>query len=57
MKLRTTYLCSDSVGSSREQLGDTGSLETSLGETECGAESSTTGSDDNGIVLVVNERV
>lgn len=43
----------DSVTSSGKQLRDTGSVEASLGETKGGTETSTTGTDDEGIVLVV----
>lgn len=40
----------------REQLGNTGSVETSLGQTEGSAETGTTGTDNDGIVLVVLQR-
>ena len=40
-----------------EQLGDTGSVETSLGKTESGTETGTTGTNDEGIVGVVNDGV
>jgi hypothetical protein len=46
-------LSSDGVRSSREELGDTGSVETSLGKTESGTETGATGTDDKSIVLVV----
>lgn len=48
-----TTLSSDSVGSGREELGDTGSVEASLGETKGSTETGTAGTDDDGIVLVV----
>jgi hypothetical protein len=38
-----TTLGSDSVRTGREELGDTSGLETTLGETESGTETSTTG--------------
>ena len=37
-----------------EQLGDDGSLEAFLNETEGSAETSATGTDDNGVILVVD---
>lgn len=46
-------LRSDSVGSGREELGDTGGVEAGLSETESGTETSTTGTNDEGIVLVI----
>ena len=46
-------LGSNSVRSRREQFGDTSSVESSLRQTEGGAETSTTGTDDDGIVFVV----
>lgn len=48
-----TTLGSDSVTSRGEQLGNTGSVEASLGQTEGGTQTGTTGTDDDGIVLVV----
>lgn len=48
-----TTLGGDSVTSGREQLGDTGSLEASLGKTEGSAQTGTTGTDNDGIVLVI----
>jgi hypothetical protein len=41
----------------RKELGYTGSVEASFSETECGAQASSTGSDDHSIVLVVYHRV
>jgi hypothetical protein len=41
------------VTSGREELGNTSGVETSLGQTEGGTETGTTGTDDDGIVLVV----
>lgn len=46
-------LSSDSVASSGKKLRDTGRIETGLGETEGSTETGTTGTNDNGIVLVV----
>ena len=43
----------DGVASGREELGDTGRVEASLGETESGTETGATGTDDESIVLVV----
>ena len=40
-----------------EELGDTGSVETSLSKTESGTETGTAGTDDKGIVGVVNDGV
>lgn len=48
-----TTLGSDSVASCGEQLRDTGSVEASLGQTEGGAQTGATGTDNEGIVLVV----
>lgn len=48
-----TTLSGDSVTSGREELGNTGSVETSLGETESSAQSGTTSTDDDSIILVV----
>lgn len=45
------------MGSSREKLGDAGGFETSLGESEGGAQTSTTGTNDNGVVLVIDHGV
>ena len=50
-----TTLGSDSVTSGREELGDTGGVEASLGETEGGTETRATSTYDEGIVLVVLE--
>jgi len=52
-----TTLGSDSVGTGREELGDTSSVETSLSKTEGGTETGTTGTDDESIVGVVNNGV
>lgn len=46
-------LCGDGVRSSWEELGNTSSVESSLGKTESCAETSTSSSDDDSIVLVV----
>lgn len=43
--------------SGREQLGDTGSVEASLGETEGGSQTGTTGTNNESIVFVVNDGV
>lgn len=51
-----TTLGSDSVTSCGEQLGDTSSVESSLGQTEGSAQTGTTGTDDDGIVLVILRR-
>lgn len=48
-----TTLGSDSVTSGGEELRDTGSVESSLRETESGTQTGTTGTDDDGIVLVI----
>jgi hypothetical protein len=48
-----TTLGSDSVRTSREELGDTSSVEASLGQTEGSTQTGTTGTNDNGIVLVI----
>lgn len=48
-----TTLGGDGVGSGREKLGNTGSVETSLGQTEGSTQTGTTGTDNDGIVLVV----
>jgi hypothetical protein len=50
-------LCSDGVRSGREQLGDASSLEASLRATHGSSQTSTTSTDDDSIVLVVNDRV
>ena len=54
---RITYLGSDCVRSGREKLGNAGGFETSLGESEGSAESSATGSNDDGVVLVIDDGV
>jgi hypothetical protein len=41
------------VGSCREKFRDTGSVETSFGKTEGGTKTSSTGTDNNRIVLMV----
>jgi hypothetical protein len=43
LRVRAAYLCGDSVASCREELGDASRLETTLGETESGAETGTSG--------------
>ena len=48
-----TTLGSNSVRSRREEFGDTSGVESSLRKTEGGTETSTTGTNDDGIVLVV----
>lgn len=48
-----TTLSSDSVTSRREQLGNTGSVETSFRETESRTQTGTTSTNDDGVVLVV----
>lgn len=48
-----TTLGGDSVRTSREELGNTSSVEASLGQTEGSTQTGTTGTNDNGIVLVV----
>jgi len=52
-----TTLSGDGVRSGREKLGDTGGVEASLSETEGGSQTSTTGTDNESIVFVVNDRV
>lgn len=51
------YLSSDSVRSGWEQLGDTGSIESGLGETEGGAQTGAAGTDDDGVVGVIDDGV
>lgn len=48
-----TTLRSDGVRSGGEELGNAGSVEAGLGETESGTETGTAGTDNDGIVLVV----
>lgn len=48
-----TTLCGDSVTPGREKLRYTGSVEAGLGQTEGGAKTGTTGTDNDRIVLVV----
>ncbi len=45
------------MGTGREKLGDTGGVETGLSETESGTKTGTTGTDDDSIVLMVNDGV
>lgn len=52
-----TTLGSDSVRSGWEKLGDTGSVETSLCQTESSSQTSTTGSDNDSIIFVVDDWV
>merc|ERR1712093_21258 len=52
-----TTLSGDSVGSGGEELCDAGGVEAGLCETEGGSQAGTTGADDDGIVLVVDDRV
>jgi hypothetical protein len=52
-----TTLSSDSVASSGKQFRDTGSVEASFRQTEGGSQTSTSGTDNDGIVLVVNNWV
>jgi hypothetical protein len=51
------HLSRDSVRASWEELGDAGGLEASLGQTEGSTETSTTGTDNHGIVCVVDHGV
>lgn len=48
-----TTLSGDGVRSGREKLGNTSSVEASLGQTEGRTQTGTTGTNDDGIVLVV----
>lgn len=52
-----TTLRGDCVTSCGEKLGNTGSVETSLCETESGSQTGATSTNDNRIVLVVNDWV
>jgi len=52
-----TALSCNSVRPGREQFRDTGSLETSLSEAEGSAESGTTGTNDDGVVGVIDNSV
>mmetsp|Transcript_27195 Transcript_27195/g.33827 ORF Transcript_27195/g.33827 Transcript_27195/m.33827 type:complete len:379 (-) Transcript_27195:7-1143(-) len=52
-----TSLCSNSMGSGREELGDASRAETSLRETKSSTESSTTSTDNDGIVSVVDDGI
>lgn len=51
------YLGSNGVWSGREELCNTGSVETSFSKTESSTKTSTTSTDDNSIVFVVNDGV
>jgi len=48
-----TTLSGNGVRSGREKLRNTGSVETSFSQTEGSAQTGTTGTDDDGIILVV----
>lgn len=52
-----TTLSGDRVGAGREELGDAGSVEASLGQTEGGTETGTTGTNDDSIIFVVYDGV
>lgn len=52
-----TTLRGDGVRTGREELGDTGGVEASLGETEGRAQTSTSSANNDGIVLVVDDGV
>lgn len=52
-----TTLSGDSVRSGREELGNTGSVEASLSETESGSQTGTTSTDNQSIVFMVNDGV
>lgn len=52
-----TTLSGDSVRTGGKELGDTSSVEASLGKTEGRTQTSSSSTDDNGIVLVVNDGV
>lgn len=52
-----TTLRGDGVRTGREELGDTGGVEASLGETKGGAQTGSSSADDDGIVLVVDDGV
>ena len=52
-----TYLSSDSVRTSREELRDASSLESALSETDGGTETRASSTDDDGVVLVVNNLI
>jgi len=52
-----TTLSGDGVRTGREELSDTGGVQASLGKTEGGTKTSTTGSNDESIVLVVDNGV
>ncbi|RUS13984.1 hypothetical protein BC937DRAFT_94515 [Endogone sp. FLAS-F59071] len=51
------HLSSDSVRPGREQLGDTGSVESGLGKTKGGAQTGAAGTDDDGVVGVIDDGV
>lgn len=48
-----TTLSGDSMTSRREKLGNTSSVETGFGQTESRTQTGTTGTHNNGIILVV----
>ena len=50
-------LCGDSVRASREQLCNARSLEASLSEAKRSTETGTAGTDNNGVVCVINHSV
>jgi hypothetical protein len=52
-----TTLRGDSVRTGREELGDTGGVEASLGETKGRAQTSSSSANNDGIVLVVDNGV
>jgi len=52
-----TSLGGDGMGSGGEKLGDAGGLETSLGESEGSSETGTTGTDNDSIILMINDSV
>lgn len=52
-----TALSGNSVRSSREELGDAGGLEAGFGQTEGSSETGATSTDDDGVVLVVDNSV
>jgi hypothetical protein len=52
-----TSLGGDSVTSSWEKLGDTGGIQASLGKTEGGTKTSTSSTNNNGIILMVLETI
>lgn len=52
-----TYLSSDSVRTSWEELGDASSLESTLSETDGSAKTRASSTDDDGVVLVIDNLV